>query len=342
MSGIVRVAALGGALALGPACGNSSGPVLEPVEATTPPGTDLRVDVLIAPEVESCAAGDPCPSSDPSACFFIADKDGPQVLFRPDGLTFLPPGDPGLSDAPQTACFRLAMEPDDVDLMTELAEQLRYDVYRLSDGEIDLDVRVHNVGSITAGFKRWERETGLFLEPTALEDAGLPLISRDTDVVYGITGFEDPETGRAPNIEHCAGSNWEAIGGFGGAAYTWIASSCRDSATFLRHFLFQLYFGLRDVVGFEDLYARDYPACGRGDPDPTRWFPRVDDCEVDPDAPSCGNRSCNNDEEAFAEHVLRVHWPHARPFSGNHCQNGVQDYGEIDVDVGGVCDRLGR
>jgi hypothetical protein len=86
---------------------------------------------------------------------------------------------------------------------------------------------------------------------------------------------------------------------------------------------------------------RDYPPCGTAADDPALWFPRGDDCAVDPDAASCGQPSCDEGED-FAHHLLTAHWPRGRAFIGNHCANGLQDYDETDIDAGGVCDLLGR
>jgi len=103
----------------------------------------------------------------------------------------------------------------------------------------------------------------------------------------------------------------------------------------------QLYFGLRDVNGFGDIATGTFPACGHGGPDPTRWFPFVDDCTTDPDASSCGMQACP-DRNAFNEHVLSVHWPRGHAFNGNYCADGRMDFDETGVDTGGRCDRLGR
>src|SRR5262249_43012855 len=154
----------------------------------------------------------------------------------------------------------------------------------------------------------------------------------------------DQGMGTLPKIEPCGGTNWQAQGGFGGAAYTWLSRSCVTDAQLRWHLLYQAYFALRDVVGFDDLYADAYPPCGQGDADRQRWFPRPGDCALDPDAPSCGQTNC--DETAFAAHVLTTHWPTERPTEpgiiGNHCRNGRTDFDETAPDVGGVCDRLGR
>jgi hypothetical protein len=90
-----------------------------------------------------------------------------------------------------------------------------------------------------------------------------------------------------------------------------------------------------------NLYDRSYPACGQGDPDPTRWFPSVEDCTTDPDFGACGAATCP-DRDAFYTHLLARHWRRGEPFNGNHCSDGRMDRNETGVDTGGVCDLIGR
>lgn len=325
------------------ACGTSSGTVLERRPESEPPGSNLRVDVFVVGEVRSCAVGSACEANDPQECFYLADDSGPQVTFSPLELEFVPPDDPRVAEAAQAECFRLVLGDGSAELVAEAVATLRDDVYRLSNGEINLDPRVHELETIQAGFKRWENETGLFLEPSALGASSLSLMSRETDFTYAVSGSADPDTGYVPKVDHCAGTNWEAQGGLGGVTYTWFSEECADAERFVRHLLHQIHFGLRDVNRFEDAYARDYPPCGEGDGDPTAWFPRGDDCGIDPDSPTCGLDDCGDgDGEAFPAHVLQAHWPEGRTFVGNHCDNGEQDWDETAVDQGGVCDLIGR
>ena len=129
----------------------------------------------------------------------------------------------------------------------------------------------------------------------------------------------------------------------GASAYTWmnVSASCGQAASFLFPWIVQLYFGLRDVMQAPDLYYRDYPACGQGDPDTTRWFPFVEDCTTDPDFTECGAATCM-DRDAFYTHMLARHWRRGEPFNGNHCSNGRMDRDETGIDTGGVCDLIGR
>jgi hypothetical protein len=119
-----------------------------------------------------------------------------------------------------------------------------------------------------------------------------------------------------------------------------MSSRCASPATFLRTWLNQVSLSRRDITLAPELYGGSYPACGQGDPDPTRWFPAVDDCVVDPDAGSCGRAACP-DAAAFYLHILQKHWPRGRGFDGNYCADGRMDFDETGVDRGGVCDLIG-
>lgn len=325
-----------GALLLA-ACGSSSGPVLEQIKKATPPGSNLRVDVFMVRDVQSCAVGDVCRSADLNQCFTLSDAAGPRLAFRPDGLLFVPPESPLVAQAEQSGCFRLTID-DAMRAKIEAAfAELRQQVFDLSAGEINLGIRLHDIGPIDAGFKRWD--TGIFLQPAALQEIGLPLVGKDTDFVFSVTGGAEASSGLVPRVDECAGSNWLALGGFGGTAYTWADWECATPSQLLWHFLWQSFFAVRDVIRLQDVYRGDYPGCGNTTVDPSRWFPAPNECRFDPDAPTCGDVNCTS---LFVAHVLSMHWPKGSGFVGNHCRNEVMDYDEDAVDSGGTCDLIGR
>jgi hypothetical protein len=141
----------------------------------------------------------------------------------------------------------------------------------------------------------------------------------------------------------CSGTNWIDQGSFGGSTFTWVAvnDACARSAVFMYAWLAQLYFGLRDVTRPDDIAIGSSAACGQGGADPTRWFPFVNDCTVDPDATTCGAPTCP-DTEAFYAHVLSAHWKPGHAFNGNYCNDGRMDFDETGVDTGGLCDLVGQ
>jgi hypothetical protein len=301
-----------------------------------------RLDAFLIRSVSTCAVGMPCTARDTTQCFYLADANGPRTAFATDGLRFVPPGDPLTRTTAQTACFRIAMDDAAVATAKDLLTDLRARVLSDTSGDIALDIHVHDVPSIDAGFTRYY--TGLFLAPAALTAVGLPLVNRDTDFVFAITGFQDPDTGLLPKMDYCAGTNWfnQFDGVVGASPYSWIslADRCQRPSTFFSAWIVQLFFGLRDVGGLPALYQSNYPACGRADPDPTRWFPSPDDCTTDPDSPSCGASVCP-DIDAYHSHVMSTHWRRGQRVNGNHCSDGRMDYDETGIDSGGICASLG-
>jgi hypothetical protein len=297
--------------------------------------------VFLVRAVSTCAAGPSCQSNDPDRCFFIADSSGARMLFDPDAVDFLPPGDPRIASASRSQCFRMVLDDAGVALAGEQIAALRTQVFQLSGGEINLDVRVHEIPALDAELINFY--TGLFLPPEALAAVALPELNQETDFTFAVSGRGDPTTGLVPRLEPCAGTNSLELGGLGASTYSWIGlgDACMRSNALLGVWMMQFYFGLRDVTAFPDLYQRDYPACGAGDGDPSRWFPYFEDCTTDPDAPTCGQGSCP-DYQAFYAHVLAAHWPRGRAFNGNHCRDGRMNYGETAVDSGGVCAEIGR
>jgi hypothetical protein len=219
--------------------------------------------------VSSCAVGPACTSAVPDQCFTIADRSGARVSFDPAALRFVPPGDPAAmaGAGEHVQCFRMVLDDDGVTAVGEATSVLRSRVFQDSGGDINLDVRLHEVPAIDAGFSAFG--SGLFLEPDPLFAAALPMVTRETDFVYAVTGSGDPESGLSPKIDSCSGTN-SLTGGIGGSAYTWMAISeaCDRDASLVFTCLVQLYFGLRDVMQVPDRYdyGRSYPACGQGDP----------------------------------------------------------------------------
>jgi hypothetical protein len=337
----IVIAAVIAATAAG--CGATTGRILERIDAGTPPTSNLRVDVFLLRAVATCAVGSACAAADPTSCFYVTDGSGARTSFSSDGLRFVPPADPLAQGGGgnQVSCFRLVLDDATLAAAKDLMGVLRAQVFQASGGDVNLDLRLHEIPSIDAGFMLFL--TGLFLQPASLAAVGLPLINRETDFTFAITGDRDPATGTAPKLDQCEGSNWPAKGVLGASTYSWLAMSsrCARSDTVLRTWLNQVALSRRDITVVSDLYGGNYPACGRGAADPTAWFPQVDDCTTDPDAPTCGRATCP-DQAAFYMHILSSHWSRGKAFDGNYCDDGRMDFDETGVDRGGVCDLIGR
>jgi hypothetical protein len=348
-----RTRARVGARALAPAlmllaaasCGGTRATLLEGIDAGSPPSANLRVDAFLIRAVATCAVGSPCGAADPAQCFSLNDATSTRASFAIAGLRFVPPSDPqaqpGAAGNDQVACFHVSMDDATWNAASQRLDGLRAQVFQASGGDINLDLRVHDVPAIDAGFVVFH--TGLFLQPSTLAAIGLPLINRETDFTFAITGASDAATGLAPELVACEGSNWPSQGVLGASTYSWLAMApaCARADVFLRTWLNQVSLSRRDITLAPELYGGSYPACGRGDPDPTRWFPAVDDCTTDPDVVTCGQAACP-DVAAFYAHILAAHWPRGRAFDGNYCDDGRIDFDETAVDRGGVCDLIGR
>ena len=337
------------------ACGESSGALLEPIPdeppggTSVPPSTHLRADVFVLRDVATCAVGDSCNQDMRNGpCLELEGPNGNRVGFRLESVKFLPPDEFNPADYQQVQCFRLTIDDNAAANVADSFEELRNRIYRLSGTEIDLDVRLHEVGTMTAGFQRFQDENGIFL-PTLPLDANVALASRDTDFTFAVTGERDSESGITPLVDHCAGTIRNLREGLAGAGYTWLTTDCDGPQSLLRHWMFQVLVALRDANGFEDRYlsadgrGHDYPGCGNG-ANPSEWWPSPEDCSHDPDAPTCGDDRCEGTDDDYVSHVLHVHWPRQPKFVGNHCRNGRTDdnLNENGVDVGGVCDELSR
>jgi hypothetical protein len=166
------------------------------------------------------------------------------------------------------------------------------------------------------------------------------MASTATDLFLISSDVRDDSTGLHTPYGSC-GLAYGGSVGFYGAGYPWIprvgstgAGECLTSDGYLFWVLSQLTDGVRTMSGHPDLYSGTYPACGAGDPDPTRWFPSPFDCFVDPDWTDCGGTTCS---PGFSQHLITAHLPHDIHVITNHCRDGVQDYGETGVDTGGNC-----
>jgi hypothetical protein len=338
------------------ACGETSGAVLERIPEqqevdsggpSTPPGTDMDVDVFVVRDVESCAIGEPCRRDDPDTrgdadCFEIELPDGMRKGFRSESLHFVPRGDERITQAMQSQCFNLVFDDENLRELTGNLTELTNRIYELSGEEILLDINIHPIASLTAEFEPFENEWGIVLPPKALE-GHVRSLSRDTDFIFSVTGSRDP-SGISPQVERCAGTVDDIERGLVGAGYSWFSDECNGLNALLRQWMVQVGVALHDVNGFNDAYDGDYPPCGEAEEDPTRWWPGPEQCAVDPDAPTCRDDRCEGTDDDYVRHVLTAHWPRSRSFVGNHCNNGRNDHGETDgyIDVGGVCDAFDR
>jgi hypothetical protein len=329
------------AVAAAASCGDTSGKVLARIDPAMPPGSNVRLDVLVVRALSTCVIGNPCTSSDPSQCYYVTDSSGARTTYDPGSYELVAPSDARVASAAQSRCLTLTIDDTQAAAASDLMTGLRTRVFQLTGGDINIELHTHDIAAVDAPFVRFS--PGPFLEPPAIEPVGLADVTRDTDFVFVLTGYRDAASGLAPKLDPCDGTNWIAQGSFGGSTFTWLTlnDACGNASGVMRAWLVQLYFGLRDVTGFGNTATGSFPACGQGGPDPTAWFPWVDDCTTDPDVASCGASSCP-DYDAFDSHILSAHWTRGRAFNGNYCNDGRMDFDETGVDSGGKCDLLGH
>ena len=243
-------------------------------------------------------------------------------------------------EAQQAVCYELVLGDEELFELQGNFESLRTLIYQLSNEEILLDVRIHEIPNLTTGFVQYENEWVPFLSTNALGEH-IRALSRDTDFTFSVTGSRDPMRRIEPRIEHCFGTIRNIEDGLAGAGYTWLTDECNGQNTLLKQWLSQVGLALREVNGFNDAYRGEYPRCGQAEEDPSRWWPDPNACSVDPDSPTCGEDNCEGTDEDYVGHLVTAHWPRSRRFVGNHCSNARADHGETPTaDVGGVCDAL--
>lgn len=315
-------------------CGSKAGVAIELTH---------RLDIFLLEDVSACAVGNPCSSVDPTECFRFEDDAGPVpgLLFDRASLQVVPQRLAGSVSATMQHCFHATLDAALIQQTRADAMELRRKVRELTDGDIELDVQLHEIPSADLPYSVWG--TGIWVGAVNVGAQLVPQMSVDTDFMMVVQGDRDPATGyrfARPGSSSCIYLNW-TYSGLGVPEYTYLLLPCE------RHFQKMLYGWIdslrhaqHEVMGIQDeLYAnRSYPACGQGDADPTKWFPYPGDCD-DPCSPSCGSGDCASDEHL--SHVLSAHWKRGRDLVGNYCRNGRQDSDETGVDRGGACSRLG-
>jgi ricin-type beta-trefoil lectin protein len=302
----------------------------------------LRTDVFLIEQYNVCIAGDPCPATPPaSGCLPIFDGSGTiATSYAIDEHLSVSPYQPGAAP-PGSTCLQLTLGPDEETTLRMEVHQFATNVETWSHGALALDVRVHVVPAVSSSLSVFEHS--LWASPSDLDAALRPSLGSATSFVMVSGGLRDP-SGLHPGLDYC-GLSFGADFGLAGAGYSWVPRTgnvgsfeCGQHGVLEIEWMHQLYFAVHSLSRFADLYPTSFPACGKGDPDPLRWFPDPDpNITNDPDSPFCGKDGETVDNDPAIQHVLETHWPAMRNFVANHCSDGVQDYGETGVDAGGTC-----
>ena len=303
-------------------------PVVSVSDASAP--VQHRLDVIFYQQLTTCIVGDSCMNG----CVSLRDDAGTEVVKLGANATAVLPGDPLIMTSEVAQCLTLTLDAGELATLHDTIAGLVADLESASGGRFLFDLRIHD---ITATLAMARYADVFWINPIQIDTT---LLSPDTDFVLSTTDIRDDATGLHLPNDYC-GLSYHADNGVVGAGYAWlphtksaIGAECADLAGYRYQFLNQLWFAVRNLTpGFSDAYGGMYPACGAGG-DPLTWFPEQTDCMMDPDWSGCGQSPC---DVGFVAHMFAAHWDPARPFFGNHCRDGVMDYGETGVDTGGNC-----
>ncbi len=307
-------------------------------------GPVRHTDVFLMQDISMCAIGDPCPDwNADGTCYRFYDDAGVirDAVAANDNFRTVAPSDPARYTAPHAVCQRDVLTPTQVTALRAQLAAFRENIYNWSSGSINLSLDIHEIGPVEMPLSGWGY--GFWVGPWNLQPVAQPYLSRDTDFVLVSQGIRDPSTGLHHDVGGCGGTfgvDW----GLAGAGYSWIPATgnsfwfeCADSGVYAHEWAHQLDFDLDNLSGFSDLYHDQYPACGQCASDPYTWFPNPDGFCSDPDLPTCGQDPCASDNNQAVSHLLEIHYNPAQRLIANHCKDGMQDFDESGVDVGGDC-----
>jgi len=301
-----------------------------------------RVDAAILTNITSCAIGDPC-VGDTSNCFKLWNEahTAPMMAFANNqNLRMVRPGDPRIQTAAQSRCLNMTIPPAEVTAVRQELQSFRNNVALWTNNAIRLDLVIHEVNTLVP-LEMGTGNLGIFGGPFEVRDAVQPLLSRSTDFVIVTYGHHDAAQGLHTDVDGCGGS-YGADNGLAGAPYSAVpqtrrlSQQCALQGVYMHEWLHQTHWAVHTLSPFDDLYDGIYPACGMGNPNTTLWYPDPHECLADPDFPTCGTASCG-DHDTINGHILQKHWNPNRVMISNHCKNGIQDFNETGVDVGGSC-----
>jgi hypothetical protein len=168
-----------------------------------------------------------------------------------------------------------------------------------------------------------------------------PMMTTESDFAILLSSTKDISTGLSYPPAMCGASlGVDYPYNFGGTGFSWVP--CIDSLIILHEWEHLFTSAVNHLLQFDSIYPIEsptYPPCGTGDPDIFKWFPDSEHWGTDPDSPWCGP----TDVVGIAELHLFAHFDSSLShyplgyFTGNHCDDGILDFGESEIDSGEVC-----
>lgn len=308
--------------------------------------TPMIINVYLLKKQDICIVGNPWQSGERVA---IYNPDGSEYRAwqREDAQELprsLPASDPSLQNYVQVECFSFGYLPAEIPAILTEVEGFAGLIRNWSGGDIEPEIRLSQIeGEVNLariGGSWW-------VPPWAMASFALPTMTTDTDFNIVLSSDSDLNTRRSYRSFGCGAAFGVDTYSMGGTGYSWI--SCEEDLVILHEWEHQFTAAVRHLLQFESMYTneegfpeRAYPACSTGDADIFQWFPDSEDWARDPDSPWCGMYN-SAEEVGIAEMHVFAHYDASLShyplgyFTGNHCSDQVQDFGESDVDTGADC-----
>jgi hypothetical protein len=309
--------------------------------------TPMVINVFVLTKQDVCIVGNPWVSGEPVE------------IKNPDGTTYrrwqqeqqlprtLPPSDPSLNNYAQVECFSFGYLPDEIPHVLAEVDKFAGLIRNWSGGDIEPEIHLSQIaGEVNLG----RVGTSWQIAPRDIAPLAEQFMSTESDFAIVLSSIFDLNTHRSyqtpPICGQTSGVDDIGVQPLGGTGYSWVP--CVDDLIILHEWEHQFTSAIHNLLQFESLYPdyesfpeNGYPPCGTGDPDIFKWFPDSHDWGTDPDSPWCGatggSRVGISELHLFAHYDASLsHYPLGR-FTGNHCNDGIQDFGESSVDQGANC-----
>lgn len=301
--------------------------------------TPMVIDVFLLRKQDVCFVGHPWVSGQHVA------------IYNPDGSIYrdwqldeannlprtLPPSDPSLPNYSQVECFSFGYLPDEIPPILKEVGGFADLIRDWSGGDIEPEIRLFELeGEVNLG----RIGTSWWIPPWEIASLARPLMTTESDFAIVLSSDFDLSTRRSYPIFACGATYGVAAYTMGGTGYSWVP--CENSLVILHEWEHQFSGAINNLLQFESIYPVDlasYPPCGMGDPDTFKWFPDSEHWGIDPDSPWCGP----TEVVGIAELHLFAHFDSSLShyplgfFTGNHCNNGILDFGESEIDQGDNC-----